>query len=350
MAKETKPGFSIRLRQLKRKIEGGEFSPCYLVCGPQGYLRSQNADYIVEKLIGSGDRQMNLTRFSGNGFTAKEVIDLAETMPFFAERRVIYLRDTGLWEKGMNAEADALSDYLGSQPETTSFVFCEENIDRKRSLYKAIVRTGEVLECDTPEQDKLERWAASQFTRNDISIDRKTLALFLGTVGEDMTNIVTEAEKLCSYCAETGTVTEADVRSVTSGQAQDRIFDLIRAAGRGDRDRAMAVYTDLRALETPPQVILSLMIRQYTLLIQVRELMDRGFQAKEIALAVHSPEFAVTKDYIPMVRGLARRDLERSLDLCVGADASYKSGKISDRLAVEVLIAGQMCGGPGGEV
>ena len=146
------------------------------------------------------------------------------------------------------------------------------------------------------------------------------------------------------------TVTEADVRSVTSGQAQDRIFDLIRAAGRGDRDRAMAVYTDLRALETPPQVILSLMIRQYTLLIQVRELMDRGFQAKEIALAVHSPEFAVTKGYIPMVRGLARRDLERSLDLCVGADASYKSGKISDRLAVEVLIAGQMCGGPGGEV
>ena len=126
---------------------------------------------------------------------------------------------------------------------------------------------------------------------------------------------------------------------MTSRQARDRIFELIRAAGRGDRDKAAEIYMELRALETPPQVILSLMIRQYALLIQVRELLDSGMAAKEIAPVIHVPPFAVTKDYEPMVRRLRRQDLERAYDLLVETDTAYKSGKIGDRLAVEVLLA-----------
>ena len=341
MPKEDKPGFSARLIQLKSRMSAGKFAPCYLVFGPQGYLRVQNGEYIADTLLGDGDRSMNFTRFSGSEFTAKEVIDLAETLPFFAERRVIYLKDTGLWDKGMQSEAEALADYLGTQPETTSFVFCEESIDRKRALYKAIARSGEILECDTPEEEQLYKWTAKRFSDRGISIDRRTLAVFLGTVGDDLYNIDSEAEKLVSYCADKGSVTAEDIRAVTTRQVKDRIFEMIRAIGLGDRSRAASAYMELRAMDTPPQVILSLMVRQYTQLIQVLELDNRGAEVKAIASAIHAPGFAVQKEYLPMVRRVRMKDLEEALDRCAAADAGYKSGAYTDRLAVEILIAGQ---------
>ena len=73
---------------------------------------------------------MNLTKFTGTGFAAKDVIDIAETLPFFAERRVVLFENTGLWAREMTGEADKLADYFGTQPETTIFVFSEPTIDR----------------------------------------------------------------------------------------------------------------------------------------------------------------------------------------------------------------------------
>ena len=61
---------------------------------------------------------MNFSAFSGSDINQKEIIDLAETLPFFADRRLILIEDSGLFKKS----AEELADYMSSIPETTYFV------------------------------------------------------------------------------------------------------------------------------------------------------------------------------------------------------------------------------------
>ena len=70
---------------------------------------------------------MNFSRFEGKGTEIPKVIDLAETMPFFADRRVILLENTGFFKN----KADALADYMGSLPDYLVLIFVEEEVDKR---------------------------------------------------------------------------------------------------------------------------------------------------------------------------------------------------------------------------
>ena len=77
---------------------------------------------------------MNYAYYEGKGVEIREVIDLAETLPFFAERRLIVFENTGLFK---SSGAD-LAEYIKTMPETTYFIFVEEEVDKRSKLYKAV--------------------------------------------------------------------------------------------------------------------------------------------------------------------------------------------------------------------
>ena len=65
-----------------------------------------------------------------------EIIGLADTMPFFAEKRLILMEDSGFFKGG--AGADELTEYMGGIPESTCLVFVESEVDKRSRLYKAV--------------------------------------------------------------------------------------------------------------------------------------------------------------------------------------------------------------------
>ena len=163
------------------------------------------------------------------------------------------------------------------------------------------------------------------------------MALFLASTGEDMQNIGGEAEKLCCYCMGQGEITEQSVRDVCSPRIKDRIFDMIEAIALRDRKKALGIYMELCALRTAPQVILSLMRRQFDQLVKIKEL--SGTMAdSEIARKVGVPAFVISKKYKPALRQYTTAELIEALGECVAADHDSKSGKIDAAMAVEMII------------
>ena len=75
---------------------------------------------------------MNYAYYEGKGVDSKEVIDLAETLPFFAERRLIVFENTGFFKSG----GTDLADYIKEMPETTYFIFVETEVDKRTSCIK----------------------------------------------------------------------------------------------------------------------------------------------------------------------------------------------------------------------
>ena len=81
------------MKTVLEDIKNETYKPVYLFYGEEDYLKYQYRDRLCRALNPAGDT-MNFTSFEGKGLSQGEIIDLAETMPFFAPRRVILLQDT----------------------------------------------------------------------------------------------------------------------------------------------------------------------------------------------------------------------------------------------------------------
>ena len=106
------------MQQLLEDIKNRQFRQVYLLYGQEAYLKNQYRDKLKEALVQDGDT-MNFTVFKGKNSNPGEIIDLAETMPFLAERRVILIEDSGFFKKG----GEQLADYLKEPASTVCILF-----------------------------------------------------------------------------------------------------------------------------------------------------------------------------------------------------------------------------------
>ena len=84
------------MKTIREDIKSGSFKRVYLLYGEEGYLRNQYRDLLIQALVPDGDT-MNFTRFSGKDVDEHEILSQAETLPFFAERRVILVENSGFF-------------------------------------------------------------------------------------------------------------------------------------------------------------------------------------------------------------------------------------------------------------
>ena len=320
------------MQKLNEEIKTGEFRQVYLLLGEEAYLRNQYRDKLKKALLGDGDA-MNFHYFEGKDVSPGEVIDLAETMPFLAERRVLVLENTGLFAHG----GEMLADYLKEPAPTAYFVFVEESAENRSKLYKAVTAKGRAVEFKTQDEAVLQRWILGILKKEGMNITGRDLAFFLEKTGSDMENIRGELEKLLCYCMGRDVVTAKDIEEICTKQISNQIFDMINAIAEKKQRKAMDLYYDLLTLKEPPMRILYLITRQFNMLLQVKELKNRGCDASTIGEKVGLAGF-IARKYVAQAARFRTADLRRAVEDCVEAEEAVKTGKMNDVMSVELLI------------
>lgn len=322
------------MQTLNQDIRAHAFKPVYLLFGEETFLKNSYKKRLQEAIV--GDDAMNFSRFEGKGTDTDELIRLADTMPFFAERRLILVEDSGFFKNA----TEALVQYLPSMPETTCLMFVESEVDKRSKLYKKVKALGYAAEMERQDAAQLGRWALSLLSKEGKRITGHTMELFLSMAGDDMENIRMELEKLISYTWGRDVITDEDVEAVCTVRVSNRIFEMVSAIVNRQTRRAVELYEDLLTLKEPPMRILFLIARQFNQLLQVKELSERGLDRKTIASRLKMQPFVVGK-VIPQTRRFSREQVLSYVNLCVEAEEAVKTGRLSDRLAVELLITRQ---------
>lgn len=321
------------MKTIDNDIRSGRMKQFYLLYGKERYLIRQYRDRLIAALSDRGDT-MNFARFEGADINQGEIIDLAETLPFFAERRLIVIEESGLFKKG----ARELADYMESVPDTTYFVFVEQEADKKTKLYKEVKKRGSAVEFVRQTDETLARWIEGRIRRNGKKITGDAYRLFVERTGDDMENIDRELEKLLCYTMDKDYIDVGDVKAVTTVRTESRIFEMVDAVANRDGRRAFLLYYDLLALREPSMRILYLITNQISRLITVHAMTNQGFSGKDIAAKAGCPEFAVRK-YQAQSRAFSMEQLKAALKEGVSMEEAVKTGKIDDQLAVELFIA-----------
>ena len=318
------------MKTIDADIRDNQYKPCYLLYGEERYLMHMYRDKLKKALNPDGDT-MNYAAYEGRNIDTEELISLADTLPLFADRRLIVVENSGFFK----TSNDRLADYMKTIGDTVVFVFVESEVDKRGRMYKAAKDKGQIVEFKQQEEAVLRKWILGKIRKEEKQISEGALAAFLNKVGQDMSNIETELEKLLCYTYEKNAITAEDVEAVCTTQIQNKIFEMVDAIGNRDQKKAMDLYYDLLILKEAPMKILALLSRQFLILLQIKEL--SGVDRATIASKVGIPPFAVAKN-TAQSKQFKRARLRQALSDCAEYEEAVKTGRLGDRMCVELLI------------
>lgn len=320
------------MKSINEDLKNNQFKGIYLLYGEEAYLKRLYKNKLKAALTAPDD-SMNYTYYEGKGINPNEIIDMAETMPFMAEKRLIVIENSGFFKN----KCDELADYFENPSDSTCFVFVEAEVDKRSRLYKRVKERGRIAELNAQDEKSLVRWIVGSLNRENKKITQSAAALFLTKTGADMENIQRELEKLICYVGERDSINIEDVEAICTTVITNNIFEMIDAIAKKQQKKALELYYDLLTLKEPPMRILFLITRQFNLLLQVKDLARLGFNAAETAKKAGLHGFVAGK-YVSQSKSFDSKWLADAVEICAGTEEAVKTGRINDILSVELLI------------
>jgi DNA polymerase III subunit delta len=342
-----------------------------LIHGPAELLRSEALAEIRAGVSDDPDlADLNTARLDGRQATLAEIRNACDTMPFLAPRRLVIVEgflgraaapargrppgaeqpipgETTLSE-APSPEADktqnkALLAYLDQAPETSDLVLLEEQSIGSGAILRRLLelqRDGRarILLFEKPKKSDLPAWIRTRARLRRVRLDVGAVADLAEFVGDDLRQLDQELIKLADY-AGGKEVNSADVRRLVPATRTASVFELVDALGSGNMAAAGKLMQHVLDVDGEhPLRLLTMIGRQYRLLIQVKALQAAGAKPPEIARTLNVADWTAPKLLTQAARHSFAR-LQRAMEKALAADEAIKTGQMGDREAMDLLLA-----------
>lgn len=296
------------------------------------------------------DGDLNRTEFDGERVPVAEILAAVKSLPFLAEKRLVIVRDliTHISKRRAGAAgkmaADRLINELPGLPSFARLVLVESgSLSAGNRILKAAraMDNGYIRKFDMPRDPA--RWVTQRAkSEYDAQITPQAASAIASLVGDDLRRADNELHKLVCYVDGEREISEDDVAALTPYVPEANVFEMVDALGLGDDARALELIQ--QSLHHDPKDpgfrLFTLIVRQFRLLLMMRDHLDRGGGSADegIAGALKVPGFVARK-----LATQARRFRADQLDLIMKRlqryDQDMKTGRIEPRLALELLVA-----------
>jgi DNA polymerase-3 subunit delta len=301
-----------------------------------------------------------------------EIRNACDTIPFLAQRRLVIVEgllsratapsrshpavleqtasgDESKSEEASSPEADkarnqALLAYLDRVPETSELVLVEEPVLRSGPMLRRLLelqsdRRAKLILCEKPKKSDLPGWIRSRAKLRQVRLDVTAVADLAEFVGDDLRQLDQELIKLADYAVGGKTVSSADVRQLVPATRTASVFELVDALGLGNAPAAGKLLQHVLDVDGEhPLRLLTMIGRQYRLLIQAKALQASGVKSPEIAKALNVADWTAPK----LLNQAAKHSFSRlqiGMERVLAADEAIKTGQMGDREALDLLLA-----------
>jgi DNA polymerase-3 subunit delta len=313
----------------------------YVFHGSDELTRAETLADFRSRLGPADMADLNTTLLDGRKVTLAELRHACDAIPFLAEKRLVVVE--GLLARAKQEKfLDELAEYILRLPETTRLVFVEEEpLPANHPILQLAQKDarGYARQFDPPDAKALPGWVKERAGKHGGEIEPQAAAQLAAVVGGNLRLLDQEIAKLVTYVNAERAITTADVDAVVPYAQAAVIFDLVDALGR--RDGRAAAQTLHRLLDAGehPLGLLSMIVRQFRLLIQVKELKAEGANPQTIAKELGIHPFPARKLH-NQATYFTTAQLEAVYRHLLETDVAIKSGEIEAEVALDLLVAG----------
>lgn len=325
--------------EFDRMVEKGTPGPLYLLYGDEPYLVERAVKKLMDRVVDPGFRDFNLDIFYGNECKGDEVFGAAQTLPSFAERRVVLVKKGG----DLSAAAqEVLLSYLQDPSPSTCLILQAEKVDGRKKFYAEFKKKGESVEYKRPYENQLGPFVREEVRCAGKRIDGAAAELLAYLVGNNLQELASQIEKLVVYCGKKETIGVEDVRTIVSDTKAENVFEFTDALGGKDIAKAMRMLSGLLADGEAPLKILGAVARHFRQIWQVRSALQRKVPPGELAKAAGVAPFVVNK-LKDQARNFGTAELTRIFEQMLELDLAFKSGGKAEALLEGFVF--QVCKG-----
>jgi DNA polymerase-3 subunit delta len=330
----------------------------YILYGQDDFSLNQAVGKIK---AGLGDMEMvatSTTNLEGQHLTLSELRNKCDTAPFLSSHRLVIIDGLlGRFEvkqsrprsgKGKSGnglgEWEGLASYIKQMPETTVLMLVDGEVKGQNPLLKKLSPLAEVRTFPLLRGKDLKAWIQQRVREAGGSITPQAVDLLAELIGGDLWAMNGEIQKLILY-SQGRPISEDDVRQLVSHVQEANIFALVDAVAEGRTELAQRILHRLYDEGMPPTHILVMITRQFRLIAQAREL-GKGLSRLQIQDRLGLKASYGLDKTLSQAKLYDFEGVKRAYDKLLETDLAIKTGKYSDKLALELLVTELACLNP----
>ena len=231
------------------------FKPVYWLEGEEEYFIDKAVEFAEKHILSESEASFNLTIFYGKDANWPDVINACRRYPMFAERQVILLK-----EAQQMREVEKLESYIENPLHSTVLVvsYKEKKLDARKKFAKLIKEKGVLLTTKKMYENQLPEWTQNLLETKGLTITQKGFALLIDHIGNDLTRIENEVDKICVNLGKRTSITEDDIENFIGVSKDYNVFELQSALAAKDLARGIRIiqYFEANPKAAPIQLIL----------------------------------------------------------------------------------------------
>jgi DNA polymerase-3 subunit delta len=319
----------------------GNFKPIYWLEGDEPFFIDQVVYYAEHKILPEAEASFNLSIFYGKDADWSSVVNACMRYPMFAEKQVVILK-----EAQQMRDIEKLESYIDNPLSSTIFVvsFKEKKVDGRSKLAKTLKSKGEMLTTKKMYDSQLPEWVNQMVASHKLIIAPKALHLLVDHIGNDLSRLQNEVEKLAVNLAGRKNITEDDIEKYIGVSKDYNVFELQDALGKRDLAKSIRIihYFEANPKAAPIQMILPALYNYFSKVFMLYSLPTITEQSAAAGLGVN-PFFV--KEYIATARRYDYEGIEKVLLLLhqynlrsIGVhDAGTSDAGLLKELAVKMI-------------
>jgi DNA polymerase-3 subunit delta len=315
--------------------------------GEDTYRSSQKLNQIKAKFLKEVDSSgVNLTTLDGEKLKFEEFNQQVKASPFLARKRMVIIKNLISENKSKEIQKEIvnlLNQESQDKGEENIIVFWEDKdhskTKSKSALWERLIKEKLAEEFKPLTPIQLNNWVEKEIKNQDGKIDKQAVAFLAATVGNDLWQMSNEITKLINYCQEKP-ITIADIENLVKAKFDDNIFNLVDAVGTKNKKLAFKLMSDQFNLEEDEIYILAMLIRQFRILLEIKDLLNerpkitKDLIAKE--LQIHP---FVAQKALWQVKNFTLDKLKQIYQLLLELDFKLKTSQAKPKVLFDLFIA-----------
>ena len=275
-------------------IKNGNFKPIYFLMGEEPYYIDILADYIEQNALSEEEKGFNQTVYYGRDVSIEDIVLTAKRYPMMAERQVVIIKEA----QDLARTIDKLESYALNPMPSTILVFCYKykSLDKRKKMTKLIDKVGVLYESKKLYENQVGDWIKRVLSAKGYSIEPKANAMLVEFLGNDLSKINNELEKLQIILPKNSMITPKHIEENIGFSKDFNNFELLNALGSRNQLKAFQIvqYFSDNQKANPLTLTLSSLFGFFIKILKYHGLKDRNPNNVASVLGV-SPYFL--KDY-----------------------------------------------------
>ena len=307
----------------------------YVLYGEEAHRRKKQLDVILKQYQAS---DFNLNVYDAKTTELHQIIEDANTPPFFEEYKVILIKNADFLTTAQEGTFDAkpLENYLKAPLDSTVLIFesNHDKLDTRKKIVKTLKKEAKVFYFGKLDEKDKEAVVKEEIKKLKLNITKSATAMLIQRLPLDLHQIHNSLAVLSLY---EDVIDEEVIQALIHKPLEDDVFALVNAVLENDVKKAYGLWLDFEHANIEPIYLCALLAGSFRFLYQVKVLMRQGLDASGIASQLHAHPYRVRKN-MESANRISLAECQNKLSTLAQLDQNMKSGKIDKKMAFELFL------------